>query len=193
MCNNHASDASAAPYPPRVLTYLKFRDLFWPYQTWFLSKAMSEVTEERPSGSTPRVLVLGFRGSIALNSSRVQAVPTPCALSDLTCGKCVVESDPGIGEAQPRTTTLRLPITASVVRTPPRHRRLLWDQFHSVPYPPAYSPRDFLGAYRTAVGFDFQCLRYCPCGWSMYLLRALRSRAFASSVHYGSRPAFNLL
>ncbi|CAN0343937.1 unnamed protein product, partial [Ectocarpus fasciculatus] len=56
-----------------------------------------------------------------------------------------VESEAGPGETQPRTTNAVLPVTVSVIRTPPRHRRLLWDQFHSVPYPPAYFPRDYLG------------------------------------------------
>ncbi|CAM9461129.1 unnamed protein product, partial [Laminaria digitata] len=57
----------------------------------------------------------------------------------------VIESEAGTGETQPRTTKTVLPITASVIQTPPRHRRLLWDQFHNVPYPPAYVPRDYLG------------------------------------------------
>lgn len=56
-----------------------------------------------------------------------------------------IQSDPGPGETQPRITNAVLPITVSVVRTPPRERRLLWDQFHSVPYPPVYAPRDNLG------------------------------------------------
>ncbi|CAN0170130.1 unnamed protein product, partial [Ectocarpus sp. 12 AP-2014] len=56
-----------------------------------------------------------------------------------------VESEAGPGETQPRTTNAVLPVTVSVIRTPPRHRRLLWDQFHSVPYPPTYFPRDYLG------------------------------------------------
>ncbi|CAN0189465.1 unnamed protein product [Pylaiella littoralis] len=56
-----------------------------------------------------------------------------------------VQSEAGPGEKQPRTTDAVLPISATVIRTPPRNRRLLWDQFHSVPYPPSYSPRDYLG------------------------------------------------
>ena len=28
--------------------------------------------------------------------------------------------------------------------TPPREKRILWDQFHSLPYPPGYFPRDNL-------------------------------------------------
>ncbi|CAM9984101.1 unnamed protein product [Scytosiphon promiscuus] len=59
--------------------------------------------------------------------------------------KATIQSDPGPGETQPRSTNAVLPITVSVVRTPDRSRRLLWDQFHSVPYPPVYAPRDYLG------------------------------------------------
>eukprot|EP00752_Nemacystus_decipiens_P008224 g7354.t1 len=56
-----------------------------------------------------------------------------------------VQSLAGPGESYPRTTHISLPVTVSVVPTPDRRRRLLWDQFHSVPYPPSYSPRDYLG------------------------------------------------
>lgn len=41
-------------------------------------------------------------------------------------------------------SVVELPIHASVDRTPPRHRRILWDMFHSLRYPPAYVPRDNL-------------------------------------------------
>eukprot|EP00178_Gracilaria_changii_P027989 TRINITY_DN93_c0_g1_i1.p1 TRINITY_DN93_c0_g1~~TRINITY_DN93_c0_g1_i1.p1 ORF type:complete len:1063 (-),score=121.01 TRINITY_DN93_c0_g1_i1:20649-23837(-) len=40
---------------------------------------------------------------------------------------------------------IQIPIRASVVPTPPRSKRLLWDIFHSVRYPPGYVPRDNLG------------------------------------------------
>lgn len=56
-----------------------------------------------------------------------------------------MESEAGPGEKHPRKTNAALPISVNVARTPPRHRRLLWDQFHSVPYPPHYAPRDYLG------------------------------------------------
>ena len=39
---------------------------------------------------------------------------------------------------------LHLPIKVGVVPTPPRHRRLLWDQFHNLRYPAGYFPRDNL-------------------------------------------------
>lgn len=39
---------------------------------------------------------------------------------------------------------VELPIRADVVAAPPRERRLLWDTYHSLRYPPAYVPRDSL-------------------------------------------------
>ena len=42
------------------------------------------------------------------------------------------------------TSTVTIPLVARVVPTPPRAKRLLWDQRHSVRYPPSYLPRDSL-------------------------------------------------
>lgn len=39
---------------------------------------------------------------------------------------------------------IELPIKASIVPPPPREKRLLWDMYHSVRYPPGYVPRDSL-------------------------------------------------
>eukprot|EP00897_Mesotaenium_endlicherianum_P007975 jgi/Mesen1/7205/ME000371S06295 len=55
-----------------------------------------------------------------------------------------VVSPPGAGEASERRCECRLPLRVAVVPTPPRERRLLWDQFHNVRYPPGYIPRDSL-------------------------------------------------
>lgn len=57
-----------------------------------------------------------------------------------------VRSPPGRGEREFREQTLRLPVRLRVIRTPPRSRRLLWDQFHNVRYPAGYVPRDVLAA-----------------------------------------------
>lgn len=43
-----------------------------------------------------------------------------------------------------RRAELRLPLRIQVVPTPPRRRRLLWDGYHSLAYPPGYIPRDDL-------------------------------------------------
>lgn len=55
-----------------------------------------------------------------------------------------VVSPPGVGEEQPRMSTVTLPVQTRIIPTPPRHKRILWDQFHSLRYPPAYFPRDNL-------------------------------------------------
>lgn len=43
-------------------------------------------------------------------------------------------------------SNVSIPLRVEVVHTPPREKRVLWDQFHNVQYPPAYVPRDNLGA-----------------------------------------------
>jgi membrane-bound transcription factor site-1 protease len=39
---------------------------------------------------------------------------------------------------------LELPIKVRIIETPPRERRVLWDQYHSLRYPSGYFPRDAL-------------------------------------------------
>ncbi|KAH8360567.1 hypothetical protein KR200_009024 [Drosophila serrata] len=39
---------------------------------------------------------------------------------------------------------VRLPLTIKVTQKPPRSKRILWDQYHSLRYPPRYIPRDDL-------------------------------------------------
>lgn len=41
-------------------------------------------------------------------------------------------------------STIRLPVKATIVPTPPRSKRVLWDQFHNLRYPAGYFPRDNL-------------------------------------------------
>lgn len=38
----------------------------------------------------------------------------------------------------------RLPVRAKIVPTPPRAKRILWDQYHNLRYPSGYFPRDNL-------------------------------------------------
>uniref|UniRef100_A0A0X3PPT7 Uncharacterized protein n=1 Tax=Schistocephalus solidus TaxID=70667 RepID=A0A0X3PPT7_SCHSO len=42
------------------------------------------------------------------------------------------------------STELKLPIRVRIVPTPERRKRILWDYFHNIRYPPAYIPRDDL-------------------------------------------------
>ncbi|KAL3675240.1 hypothetical protein R1sor_025188 [Riccia sorocarpa] len=55
-----------------------------------------------------------------------------------------VVSPPGKGEDGQRRCDCTLPVKVNVVPTPAREKRILWDQFHSVRYPPGYIPRDSL-------------------------------------------------
>ncbi|XP_010456596.1 PREDICTED: subtilisin-like protease SBT6.1 [Camelina sativa] len=48
------------------------------------------------------------------------------------------------GESGPRRSTCSLQLKLKVIPTPPRAKRILWDQFHSIKYPPGYIPRDSL-------------------------------------------------
>lgn len=57
-----------------------------------------------------------------------------------------VESPPGEGEGDLRRFSIELPLKARVIPTPPRGKRILWDQYHNLRYPPGYLPRDDLRA-----------------------------------------------
>lgn len=43
-----------------------------------------------------------------------------------------VESQPEEGEAEPRISHVKLPLKANIIPTPPREKRILWDQFHNL-------------------------------------------------------------
>lgn len=55
-----------------------------------------------------------------------------------------IYSPPAPGERAARSSTCVLQLKLNVVPTPPRSKRVLWDQFHSIKYPPGYIPRDSL-------------------------------------------------
>nr|AUS89414.1 SITE-1 protease [Sesuvium portulacastrum] len=55
-----------------------------------------------------------------------------------------VYSPPAQGEKVLRTSMCVLHLRLKVVPTPPRSKRILWDQFHNIKYPPGYIPRDSL-------------------------------------------------
>uniref|UniRef100_A0A8C1G8P6 Membrane-bound transcription factor site-1 protease n=1 Tax=Cyprinus carpio TaxID=7962 RepID=A0A8C1G8P6_CYPCA len=52
------------------------------------------------------------------------------------------ENDSEIGGEM--TSTVKLPVKVKIVPTPPRSKRILWDQYHNLRYPPGYFPRDNL-------------------------------------------------
>lgn len=43
-----------------------------------------------------------------------------------------------------RNSSVDFAISVKIVPKPPRHKRILWDQFHNLEYPPGYIPRDNL-------------------------------------------------
>ncbi|ELT89805.1 hypothetical protein CAPTEDRAFT_228241 [Capitella teleta] len=55
-----------------------------------------------------------------------------------------IESPAEEEEGVPRVSQVNLPIRVPIIPTPPRSRRLLWDQYHNLRYPPGYFPRDNL-------------------------------------------------
>mmetsp|Transcript_52022 Transcript_52022/g.130630 ORF Transcript_52022/g.130630 Transcript_52022/m.130630 type:complete len:919 (-) Transcript_52022:666-3422(-) len=55
-----------------------------------------------------------------------------------------IRSPPAVGEIEVRETSLELPLKLRIIETPPRERRILWDQYHSLRYPSGYFPRDAL-------------------------------------------------
>ena len=57
-----------------------------------------------------------------------------------------VLSPPGPDETTLRRSTVHVPVKFQVIKTPPREKRVLWSQYHSVRYPPGYVPRDNLDA-----------------------------------------------
>ena len=50
----------------------------------------------------------------------------------------------GISTKESQLSTVQLPLRVSIIPPPPRHTRILWDQFHNLRYPPGYFPRDNL-------------------------------------------------
>ncbi|CAB3366260.1 Hypothetical predicted protein [Cloeon dipterum] len=55
-----------------------------------------------------------------------------------------VESPPEEGTIKVRQSSVRLAVKARIVPTPPKQKRILWDQYHNLRYPPGYFPRDNL-------------------------------------------------
>ena len=53
-----------------------------------------------------------------------------------------VLSDPHPGELGHSLFEVKLPFKARVVATPPRAKRILWDDYHNIQYPPLYVPID---------------------------------------------------
>ncbi|XP_030372452.1 membrane-bound transcription factor site-1 protease [Scaptodrosophila lebanonensis] len=50
----------------------------------------------------------------------------------------------GSGKNESHISEIHFPIVVKITPKPPRHKRILWDQYHSLRYPPGYIPRDDL-------------------------------------------------
>ena len=55
-----------------------------------------------------------------------------------------VKSPPSNEDISDQESTVKISVKANVIPTPPRHKRILWDQFHSLGYPLGPFPRDNL-------------------------------------------------
>ena len=76
-----------------------------------------------------------------------------------------VESPPAPGSTQPQRSVVTLPLKARVIERPPRERRVLWDQFHSVNYPRAWIPDDdssYVSSARVDWRGDHPYMEYSP-------------------------------
>lgn len=57
----------------------------------------------------------------------------------------LIVQSPAVGlETEPRNSTVSFPIRVKIIPQPTRQKRILWDQYHSLRYPPGYLPRDNL-------------------------------------------------
>jgi membrane-bound transcription factor site-1 protease len=55
-----------------------------------------------------------------------------------------VESPSSERGSEPQKSEIKLPLKVKIISTPPRSKRVLWDQYHNLRYPPGYFPRDNL-------------------------------------------------
>lgn len=81
-----------------------------------------------------------YSGWLALTLS----VPRPIAVERSVSVDIAltITSDGGLRQAH-----VSVPLSVTLVPTPERSRRLVWDQFHNIQYPRAYAPRDNLDVH----------------------------------------------
>ena len=95
--------------------------LLWPWSGW-----MAVRFQVKNEGSSWNGVI---QGHINLT---IESLPS----ADLSSGE--------EGPPQLKRSLVTFPIKVKVIPTPPRSKRLLWDQFHNLRYPPGYFPRDNL-------------------------------------------------
>ena len=59
------------------------------------------------------------------------------------------------GELKPQTSKVSIPVTAKIIKTPPREKRVLWDQFHSVNFGRGWIPGDN-GYHMSTLNLDYR-------------------------------------
>uniref|UniRef100_A0A336MN80 Membrane-bound transcription factor site-1 protease n=1 Tax=Culicoides sonorensis TaxID=179676 RepID=A0A336MN80_CULSO len=96
------------------VTYSK---ILWPWSGWMAVQIVSTEASEKFEGIA--------QGHISLSVySLVQ--------------------EPNTGNEKTVKSTIRFPIKVRIIPRPPRSKRVLWDQYHSLRYPSGYLPRDNL-------------------------------------------------
>lgn len=107
-----------SPYTPQFGQYLDvaltYSELLWPWSGWLAVSISASKSAANWEGIA--------QGHVSLT----------------------IESPPEDDETEPRVSTVKLSIKAKIIPTPPRHKRVLWDQYHNLRYPPGYFPRDNL-------------------------------------------------
>uniref|UniRef100_A0A7S0NZ73 Subtilisin n=1 Tax=Calcidiscus leptoporus TaxID=127549 RepID=A0A7S0NZ73_9EUKA len=85
----------------------------------------------------------------------IVATPASVRLEEAVVrGEIIIEAASTRSDGSAALLSLSVPTAVRVVRPPPRHRRLLWDMRHSISYPPAYVPRDWLEGANEASADD---------------------------------------
>ncbi|KAK0161115.1 hypothetical protein PV327_009627 [Microctonus hyperodae] len=98
----------------KINVALTYSDVLWPWSGWFAVA----ITVPKSSANWQGIV----HGHVTLT----------------------IESPPDDGEQKSRQSTINLQIKAKIIPTPPRNKRILWDQYHNLRYPPGYFPRDDL-------------------------------------------------
>jgi len=112
------SDPTWHPYTPHMGQYLDiaftYSDNIWPWAGWL--------------------------------AIHISVKPEAALFEGIAAGHVTLEvqSPQSTGEEESLTSSVNLPLRVKIIPTPPRHRRLLWDQYHNLRYPPGYFPRDNL-------------------------------------------------
>ena len=88
-------------------------------------------------------------------------------------------------ETESRRSTVRVPLRVEIVPTPPKEKRILWDQFRNIQFPPGYIPRDYLGSDQ----LDWQGDH--PHNNFQSVWRHLRSRGFYVEVSTNPATCFD--